>query len=479
MKALTRIAILVLAISLAFALVGCKRNDNTPDTAADCSAGHTYDNACDRICNLCGERRQIEHVYDSSCDTECNICGIPHTPVHEYDNACDAECNNCGASRTPQHSFDNEWCDSTCNNCDYVRTAPHVFDNACDAKCNECTFTREVKGHVYTDECDADCNECGRTRDEVPHKDADSNGKCDLCGEVLYVVTPGDRFDLPELPIYDGKSSYVHINGGKPYFLPTQITNESFESYSDFDTLGRCGVAFACLGRDTLPTESRDFSLSGVSPTGWQGNSIYERSHLIAWSLSAETTNKKNLITGTFTLNGVMQDFENMVCDYIKETGNHVMYRSTPVFEGDNLLASGLLLEAYSVEDEGEGIEFCIYIYNVQKDYEIDYKTGKATLDSDSDVSRATFVFNKSKKKIHIATCTSVASMNESNALLWYDSYASFVEYLLTNNYITSASQSGLNCGNCKPQNVKRQVLFTIPEKLFYTVTPTEKKRAA
>ena len=485
MKRITKLLLLLLALALAFSLTACKK-DNTPDTpdtptvTPDCTDGHTYRNACDTDCEICGEVREVgSHVYDNGCDRVCNECGSMRTISHTYDNNCDTECNECKATRVVgEHTYDNG-CDPSCNECGATRETEHAYDNGCDRVCNNCGEDREVGEHVYTDECDTECNECGSARKDPPHLDAALDGTCDLCGAVLFISTPADKFDLPELPLYDGTNSYLHLNGGKPFFLPSQITDESYEFYSELDALGRCGVAVGCLGPDTLPTGDRNFSLSGVSPSGWQGSSIYERSHLIAWSLGAETTNKKNLITGTFTLNGVMQEFEAMVCDYIKETGNHVMYRATPVFEGDNLLATGLILEAYSVEDGGEGIEFCIYIHNVQKDYEIDYATGKATLDSSSDAGRATFVFNKSKKKIHVASCTSVASMNESNALYWYEGYAEFVDYLLANGYITSATQSGLNCGSCKPQNVKRQVVYTLPPRLLAPAVFISDKRAA
>ena len=191
-------------------------------------------------------------------------------------------------------------------------------------------------------------------------------------------------FDYSKVPEYFGENYYV-VNNNNPYFAKDEITNKSFESYSELDSLGRVGVAFASLSKDTLPTGSRG-NLSH-NPTGWvQKNystnvvpqtQIYNRSHLIAWSLSGEDNNKQNLMTGTPFFNQIgMQEFENIVLDYIRETGNHVMYRVTPVFVGDNLLANGVLMEGWSVEDNGDGICFCVFMYNVQPGITIDYATG-------------------------------------------------------------------------------------------------------
>lgn len=180
--------------------------------------------------------------------------------------------------------------------------------------------------------------------------------------------------------------AYVPVNGNQPYFSENDLTAQSYEYYSDLDELGRCGVAHACIGVDLMPTEDRE-SISQVKPTGWinvkydnvDGKYLYNRCHLIGFQLSGENANEKNLITGTRYLNvDGMLPYENMIADYVKETENHVMYRVTPVFEGDNLVASGVLLEAQSVEDQGEDIEFCVYVYNVQPGIEIDYATGES-----------------------------------------------------------------------------------------------------
>lgn len=196
-----------------------------------------------------------------------------------------------------------------------------------------------------------------------------------------------------DIPVYSGKP-YVEINDNVPYFRETDLSVSSYEYYSDLDDLGRCGVVYACIGTDLMPTEERG-NIGAVKPTGWHtvkydvvdGKYLYNRCHLIGYQLSGENANTKNLITGTRYLNvDGMLPFENMVADYVKETGNHVMYRATPVFEGDNLLASGVQIEAESVEDKGEGILFNVYCYNVQPDVEIDYATGDSSLLADAAV---------------------------------------------------------------------------------------------
>ncbi len=236
-----------------------------------------------------------------------------------------------------------------------------------------------------------------------------NNGKCTVCGSKDpnfsdNGTTDTESFDYSKVPDYSG-NNYVEINGNEPYFTTDQITSNSFESYSELDSLGRVGTAFACLGTETLPTGNRG-SLS-YNPTGWVQKSypssvvpqtqIYNRSHLIAWSLSGEDNNKQNLMTGTPYFNQIgMQIFENMVLDYIRETDNHVMYRVTPVFVGDNLLANGVLMEAWSVEDNGDGICFCVFMYNVQPGITIDYATGEnfqtPSEDNDSKQKTATLV---------------------------------------------------------------------------------------
>ncbi len=189
---------------------------------------------------------------------------------------------------------------------------------------------------------------------------------------------------LKAVPEYSSES-FVTVNNNEPFFDTDKLGKESFEEYGELDKYGRCTYAFACIGKDTMPIKERK-SISHIYPTGWEqkkynfvdGKSLYNRCHLIGHQLSGEDANKQNLITGTRYMNAEgMLPFENMVADYIKETDNHVVYRVTPLFEGDNLLASGVLMEAYSIEDEGDGICFNVYCYNVQPGVVIDYATGK------------------------------------------------------------------------------------------------------
>lgn len=194
---------------------------------------------------------------------------------------------------------------------------------------------------------------------------------------------------LPEevnIPEYCG-NAYVEINGGKPFFETEEITTKEFEIYSDLDALGRCGVAYANISRELLPTEERG-EIGMVKPSGWCQEKypgivnsdppyLYNRCHLIAFCLSGENANEKNLITGTRYMNVEgMLPFEERVVRYVDQTSNHVLYRVTPVFEGANLVASGVMMEAYSVEDNGKGICFCVYCYNMQPGIIIDYGTG-------------------------------------------------------------------------------------------------------
>ena len=195
-------------------------------------------------------------------------------------------------------------------------------------------------------------------------------------------------FNLQEIPEFDETKPYVIINNNMPDFSEEEITTKSFEKYSELDELGRCGVAYANIGIDTMPIEERE-SIGQIKPTGWHtvkydcvdGKYLYNRCHLIGYQLTAENANEKNLITGTRYMNVEgMLPFENKVVEYIKETGNHVLYRVTPIFKDNNLVASGVQMEAKSVEDNGEGILFNIFVYNNQPNIEIDYLTGDSKL---------------------------------------------------------------------------------------------------
>lgn len=213
-----------------------------------------------------------------------------------------------------------------------------------------------------------------------------------LCALALYLhrqeaQSPPPPLSLEEVPAYN-TSPYVVLNDNIPNFPEEDMTNASFETYSELDGLGRCGPAYANIGQDLMPTEKRG-SISQVKPSGWvqaqydfvDGKSLYNRCHLIGYQLTAENANWGNLITGTRYLNVQgMLPFENMAADYIRETGNHVLYRVTPVFQEAELVARGVEMEAWSVEDNGEGVCYHVYCYNVQPGVEIDYATGESWL---------------------------------------------------------------------------------------------------
>lgn len=193
--------------------------------------------------------------------------------------------------------------------------------------------------------------------------------------------------NIINIPEYTG-NPYIVIENNDPDF-PEDAAAKPYEDYSPLDRMGRCGMAEACVGRELMPTEERE-SISEVKPTGWinkeyegiEGGYLYNRCHLIGYQLTGENANERNLITGTRYMNTEgMLPFENMVADYVEDTGNHVMYRVTPVFDGDDLVASGVQMEAESVEDNGEGVCFIVYVYNVQPGIMIDYGTGNSWIE--------------------------------------------------------------------------------------------------
>ena len=193
-------------------------------------------------------------------------------------------------------------------------------------------------------------------------------------------------YQLENIPPYQG-NAYVVINQNEPKFTE-EDKNFTGENYSNLDTLGRCGIAMARVGIDTMPTEERG-SIGMIKPSGWHtvkydivsGKYLYNRCHLIGYQLTGENANEKNLITCTRSMNTTgMLEWENQVADYVKETENHVLYRVTPIFEGDNLLATGVEIEAKSIEDDGKGVQFHVFVYNVQEGIEIDYQTGDSHL---------------------------------------------------------------------------------------------------
>ena len=260
--------------------------------------------------------------------------------------------------------------------------------------------------------------------------------------------------------ITDELPTFEHRHDGVPYFTEDEITDTAFESYSDIDQLGRCGVAMACIGTEIMPKDGEERGeISSVTPSGWyqakynhvSGKYLYHRSHLIGWQLTAENANERNLITGTEYMNtDGMLPFENMVAKYIKNTKNHVMYRVTPDFKDDNLVASGVLIEAWSVEDNGKGIAICVYVYNRQPGVAINYKTGESKLISDStapenpstpsDIPGAKkYILNTSSMKFHLESCSYAQKTAATNKQY----YTGYRDDLIEEGYTP--------CGNCNP----------------------------
>jgi len=259
-----------------------------------------------------------------------------------------------------------------------------------------------------------------------------------------------EYYSMSDIPEYSG-DAYVVINGNTPLLTVDENAKNSFEEYSRLDSLGRCGTCIASVGYDIMPTEERQ-SIGSVKPSGWQtvkydfvdGKYLYNRCHLIGFQLTGENANECNLITGTRYMNTQgMLPFENMIADYVKETKNHVLYRVTPIFLEDNLVADGVLMEAYSVEDEGDGVSFCVYCYNVQPGVVIDYKTGESHLDKPTTEGAAEesseYIINVKSKKFHLPECSGAESINEKNKR----EFKGTKDQLLNQNYSP--------CGICNP----------------------------
>lgn len=267
---------------------------------------------------------------------------------------------------------------------------------------------------------------------------------------------------VDDVPAYSGEP-YVEVNDNQPEFTEEELTTVSYEDYSELDELGRCQLAEACIGQDLMPTEARE-SISSVKPTGWKNKSydtvdggyVYNRCHLIGFQLTGENANEENLITGTRYMNVEgMLPFEDEVAAYIKETDNHVMYRVTPVFEGDDLVASGVQMQAESVEDDGVGISFNVYVYNVQPYVVIDYKTGEnwegdeiaepegkwadGTEAEPSDTKEQMYILNKNTKKFHKPECSGAKKIKAKNK----GEYTGSRQTLIDEGYEP--------CGNCNP----------------------------
>lgn len=282
--------------------------------------------------------------------------------------------------------------------------------------------------------------------------------------EVFALAEPS-AINMADISAFSGQP-YVAISNNIPSFAASDLSTNAFEHYSDLDSMGRCGGAYANVCRETMPTEKRG-EIGSVKPTGWQiakydfvdGKYLYNRCHLIGFQLTGENANPQNLITGTRYMNITgMLPFENMIADYVKETGNHVLYRVTPVFADNNLVANGVQMEAESVEDNGKGILFNVFCYNNQPGVTIDYATGNNSADGSIGATEETvapansqtatgsgngqpqsYILNTNTKKFHLPSCSSVGQMKESNK----QSYSGSRDDLIAQGYVP--------CKRCNP----------------------------
>lgn len=296
---------------------------------------------------------------------------------------------------------------------------------------------------------------------------------CSAAQGISYDGIYMDESDIPQAQT-DEDIPYKVLNDNVPEFTEEDLARDVFESYSDLDSLGRCGQAFALLGEETMPTEDRQ-SIGQIRPSGWQtvryddliqDKYLYNRCHLIGYQLSGENANEKNLITGTRYMNVQgMLPFENQVADYIEETGNHVLYRVSPIYEGDELVARGVKMEALSVEDSGAGICFNVFVYNIQPGITIDYATGDShrtgedvPYEASGDQTQAAgqvsgeqsgssvqsqqtqeYILNINTMKFHLPDCYSVKNMKEENK----EVFKGARDYLISEGFEP--------CGNCNP----------------------------
>ena len=245
---------------------------------------------------------------------------------------------------------------------------------------------------------------------------------------------------IGEVPAFSGQP-YVIIADNIPEFTSEDHTTSSYEYYSPLDGLGRCGYVMACIGQDLMPTEDRE-SIGQIKPSGWHtvkydhvdGKYLYNRCHLIGFQLTGENANERNLITGTRFMNTEgMLPFEDLVADYVRDTGNHVLYRVTPVYDGDALVARGVQMEGWSVEDEGDGVSFNVYVYNAQPGVTIDYATGisyltDATQTESGSQENVAYILNISSQKFHSADCANGQSVKEENMEIFTGSRDSLLQ---------------------------------------------------
>ena len=327
-----------------------------------------------------------------------------------------------------------------------------------------------VNGKIVTEEVTTVSEQEPSTEKLTTEEITETEGDISSEDAEISENTAASKVELADIPEYSG-SAYCEINGNVPEFTDDELVTDAFENYSELDSLGRCGVAYANICKEIMPTEERG-AIGMVKPSGWHtvkyndridGNYLYNRCHLIGYQLAGENANEKNLITGTRYLNVTgMLPFENEVADYVESTGNHVLYRVTPVYDGDDLVASGVQMEAESVEDKGAGVSFNVYVYNVQPGVIIDYATGDSeadpgyvvtddnsgsegagedegddqaaeavtsgeTQDTESDIgndtseiqteaaNEDTYIVNTNTGKFHKPSCRSVKQMKESN----------------------------------------------------------------
>lgn len=331
------------------------------------------------------------------------------------------------------------------------------------AGCNENSVGAETQTSSSTSVAASESAQEAADGNIIPTEDEDAEKQAQSESEISPGIADtgveSASITLDDIPAYSGQP-YVVINNNIPFFTDADMTTESFENYSALDMLGRCGVAYSCVGQETMPTEKRG-SIGMVKPSGWHtvkynfvdGKYLYNRCHLIGYQLTAENANERNLITGTRSFNVVgMLPFENMTADYIKETNNHVLYRVTPMYRDTDLVATGVLMEAKSVEDNGDGVLFCVFCYNVEPGVTIDYATGDsyengevkaeatptptptvaptptptpepiatptpvpAADPADPEPQGTTYILNTNTKKFHYPSCGSVKQMKDSN----------------------------------------------------------------
>ena len=316
---------------------------------------------------------------------------------------------------------------------------------------------------------------CGR-----PEKAAETETETEAAAEKETAVRLQDKnvsaqaiLSAVDIPAYSGEAS-VMIGDGRPFFKAEDLTTEPYYAFSPLDRLGRCGPAMALLGRETLPTEERG-PIGDIRPSGWQtvkyedlieDRYLYNRCHLIAYQLCGVNADPRNLITGTRYMNTEgMLPLENRVADYIRYSGHHVLYRVTPVFAGDDLLARGVVMEALSVEDEGKGLSFCVFAYNIQPGILINYADGSSQVDPEAQAAEPvrtmpvpeesetvqetgenfayTFILNTNSRKFHNPECSGVADMKEHNKKVSHESPEEIM------------SQEYKPCKRCHPENTK------------------------